>query len=292
MAFPAVLLAVHLALAQTPSPMTGAGALLRARALYETAAYEEALSLLIAIEDATNVGEVEQYRALCLLALGRPADAERALEQIALRKPLFVMDIEEVSPRLLIMYRDVRLRLVPTVARNLFARGKASFDAKRYPQAAAQLQELVALLSVDEPATSSNGMPELRQLADGFLQLSLTEIAAVRVSDVTSPTAAPARDRTYSIADRTVIGPVEIVRHLPTRVALGKNDTAGLYQGLIEVVIDTTGVVKSSEIVRSITPSYDEVLLEATRDWRFQPATLNGTPVPYRKQFEIIVHSR
>jgi len=291
MMLPTVLLAVHLALGQTPSPLTGAGALLRARALYESAAYEEALSLLIAIEDATNVGEVEQYRALCLLALQRPADAERALEQIVLRKPLFVMDVEEISPRLVLMYRDVRLRLVPTVARNLFARGKANFDAKRYPQAATQLQELANLLAIEEPATSGTGMAELRQLTDGFLRLSIAETEAVRPTTATGSTLG-LLDRVYSLDDRAIIGPVEIVRHLPTRVSLGKDDKEGLYQGLIEIIIDPTGLVASAEVVRSITPSYDAALIQATRGWRFQPATLNGTPVPYRKQFEIIVHSR
>jgi TonB family protein len=290
MIFPAILLAMHLALSQTPAPPAGASALSRARSLYESAAYEEALSLLIAIEDPANVGEVEQYRALCLLALGRPADAERALEEIVLRKPLFAMDVKDVSPRLVLMYRDVRLRLVPTVARNLFARGKASFDAKRYPQAATQLQELITLLSIEEPATSGNGLPELKQLADGFLKLALAETEAVHPSAGASGPDQP--DTVYSLADRTVIAPVEISRHVPTRVALGKNEGAGLYQGLIEIVIDDAGLVRSARVVRSITPTYDASLLQATRDWRFQPATLNGAPVSYRKQFEIIVHSR
>lgn len=286
----AVLLAVHLALGQAPAAPVGVGGLLRARALYESAAYEEALSLLIAIENTANIGEVEQYRALCLLALGRPADAERALEQIVLRKPLFAMNLEDVSPRLVLMYRDVRLRLVPTVARNLWNRAKASFDAKIYPTATAQLQELVTLLSVDEPATSGNGMPELRQLAEGFLRLSIAGTEAVRPTATAATPEQPGR--IYTMDDRMVIAPVEIVRHVPTRVALGKSDGAGLYQGLIEVVIDITGLVKSPEIVRPITPAFDAALLQATESWRFQPATLNGTPVPYRKQFEIIVHSR
>jgi len=291
--FPSVLLAMHLALGQTPATVTDAAALPRARALYESAAYEEALSLLIAIEDVNNVGEVEEYRALCLLALGRSAEAERALEQIVLRKPLFMIDVQDVSPRLVLLYRDVRQRLVPTAARSLFARGKANFDAKRYPDAAAQLQELVTLLSLDEPAASTNGMPELRQLADGFLRLCLAETSAPLPAAVVAGAATPEQpDRTYSLNDRSVIAPVEIVRHTPTRVALGKNDSAGLYQGLLEIVIDVNGIVKSAEIVRSITPSYDAALLESTRDWRFQPATLNGTPVQYRRQFEIIVHSR
>ena len=285
-----VLLSVHLALTQGQAAAAGGGPLVQARALYEAAAYEEALSLLIAIEDATNVGEVEQYRALCLLALGRAPEAERALEQIVLRKPLFAISVEDISPRLVIMFREVRQRVVPTVARNLFARGKAHFDAKRYPQAAAQFQELVSLLSINEPATASSGMPELRQLADAFLKLAIGETEAVRPTG--PPTTAAQRDRVYTLADRTVIAPVEISRHTPTRVSLGRNDSAGLYQGLLEVVIEPTGRVSSASVIRSITPTYDAALLLATQEWKFQPATLNGTPVPYRKQFEIIVHSR
>jgi tetratricopeptide (TPR) repeat protein len=121
-----------------------AGSLARAEALYDEAAYEESLSLLIAIETEDNAAEVEQYRALCLLALDRPADAERAVEQIVQRQPLFTMDAANVSPRLVVMFRDVRQRMLPTVAHNLYTRAKSNFDAGRYPMATAQLQEVVA----------------------------------------------------------------------------------------------------------------------------------------------------
>jgi hypothetical protein len=39
----------------------------------------------------------------------------------------------------------------------------------------------------------------------------------------------------------------------------------------------------------STCPRYDAALIESTREWRFQPATVNGTPVSYRKYFEVIV---
>ena len=37
---------------------------------------------------------------------------------------------------------------------------------------------------------------------------------------------------------------------------------------------------------------YDALLLAATANWRFQPATRSGVPVKYRKLYEVIVHSR
>ncbi|MEO7189828.1 MAG: energy transducer TonB [Vicinamibacterales bacterium] len=264
----------------------------RAQALYDSAAYEEALSLLISVEDTTNFGRVEQYRALCLLALGRSTEAEGALEQIVRREPLFNMDVREVSPRLVLMYREVRQRLLPTVARDLYARGKANFDAHHYSDAAAQLQDLITLLGSDEPAVAGPGLPELRQLAEGFLKLSLAEPDSAPASPATTRNSPSSSTGIYSTADRGVIAPVEIVRYVPRRVELVRHESPGLYQGLIEVVIDETGAVQSPQIRRSITPTYDVQLLEAARHWRFQPATLNGRPVPYRKSFEIIVHSR
>ena len=287
-------LLLSLSLAQTPPEPPAVSAstvsLTRAQELYDSAAYEEALSGLIAIEDTSNVAEVEEYRALCLLALGRTAEAERALEQIVLRKPLHVMSVSDVSPRLILMFREVRQRMIPTVARNLYARAKANFDARKYALAAPQLRELVTLLDSDDPVTASEGLPELRQLAEGFLRLSSAEPVTPGGLAATSP-----RDeatRVYSSLDRTVVGPVEIVRWAPKAVDLAGGERPGVYQGLVEVIIDETGRVRSAEIRRSVTPAYDRSLMESIRNWRFQPATLNGVPVPYRKPFEIIVHSR
>src|SRR6187401_1533590 len=55
-----------------------------ARELYATARYDEALALLNSIRtsEATDPAErktIEQYRSLCLLALGRTQEAETAI---------------------------------------------------------------------------------------------------------------------------------------------------------------------------------------------------------------------
>src|SRR5262245_5887563 len=82
------------------SQVSAAPDLANVRELYASASYAEALEVLGALEGADNTEVVEQYRALCLLALGRTTDAERALERIILRRPLYVVPAADVSPRL------------------------------------------------------------------------------------------------------------------------------------------------------------------------------------------------
>ena len=302
MTFFELLLITSLVASQAP-PADGPAAIERARYLYDAASYEEALSLLIAIEDDRNVAEVEQYRALCLLALNRSAEAERALERIVVRNPFHRIAVSDISPRLVLMFREIRQRMLPAVVRSLFGRGKASFDAREYAQATVQLQEVVALLSEEESGTLGEGLPELRQVAEGMLSLSLAAtagneprsvLAAPSYGAIPPVGVAPGRaavdpNRIYSNQDRGVAPPIEISRHVPAGVELEPNEKPRLYQGLIEVVIDRAGRVQSADVRRSVTASYDALLIESTRDWRFAPASINGVPVSYKKFFEVIV---
>ena len=65
-------------------------ALNAARDLYASAAYEDALAVLNRMPEATTrtpdeARTLSQYRAFCLLALGRTAEAERAIETMITR---------------------------------------------------------------------------------------------------------------------------------------------------------------------------------------------------------------
>ena len=42
--------------------------------------------------------------------------------------------------------------------------------------------------------------------------------------------------------------------------------------------IDATGQVTSAQMEQSVYPSYDRLLLEAARSWRYQPAMRDGQP--------------
>jgi Flp pilus assembly protein TadD len=88
-----------------------------AEALYASAAYDEALVVLQRLEQAAPTpGElrvINQQRALCLLALGRNAEAERAIAAVVNADPLFRPDATSTSPRVRTAFRDVRTKLLP-----------------------------------------------------------------------------------------------------------------------------------------------------------------------------------
>ena len=86
--------AVMLALLATrQSPVGADDGLEAARRLYAAAAYEDALKTLEGLGAGnTDPGAsiaVEQQRVLCLVALGRPADAEQAMTAIVQADPLY-----------------------------------------------------------------------------------------------------------------------------------------------------------------------------------------------------------
>lgn len=267
-----------------------------ARTLYATAAYEDALERLGRIRDAGELrDQVDTYKALCLLALGRARESERVLEQILTRNPQYVPDEESVSPRLLVLFRTVRARILPPAARSLYATARASYDDGKFDIAAAQLRELLAILNADE---SDSLLTDLKLLAEEFLRLaegnagtSSRTVESGSAVERRAPRVAPSNGPVYSMLDKGIAAPVEITRPVPIWTAPPGMQRA-LYQGLMEVVIDEAGRVESAVVRRSIAPSFDAELVAATASWRFQPASRNGTPVKYRRTYEIIGHSR
>ena len=81
-------------------------ALVRAKALYTSAAYDEALALLNDVSAASPAEAIEanQYRAFCLLALGRADDARKVIQEIVEANPAFQPADAQMSPRLLREY--------------------------------------------------------------------------------------------------------------------------------------------------------------------------------------------
>ncbi len=270
-----------------------AAELAAARTLYASAAYEKALERLArAAQGQGLIDEVDTYRALCLLGLGRTSESEHALEEILARNPRYALDESAVSPRLVDLYRAARARVLPEAARNLYSAARASFDDKKYDVAVAQLRELQALISPANVPESAVGLADLRVLSEGFLKLAESLLDPVAPAPPVSGAAPPAKTEiVYSILNREVSAPVEITRPVP-RLKTPPGEPQGLYQGLVEVVINAEGRVESAVIKRSIAPAYDADLLAATAQWKFQPATLDGAAVRYRRAYEVIVYSR
>jgi TonB family protein len=57
----------------------------------------------------------------------------------------------------------------------------------------------------------------------------------------------------------------------------------------LEVLIDETGRVEQARFTEGIHPTYDALVLNATRQWRYEPATSDGVPMKFRKTLRVAV---
>ena len=87
--------------------------LVKAKALYAEASYDDALRALAANDGA----EAYQYRALCFLALGKVTDAERALEALITVAPEFSVSESDSPPRLVSLFSQTKRRIMPGITR-------------------------------------------------------------------------------------------------------------------------------------------------------------------------------
>jgi hypothetical protein len=148
------------------------------KALFAAADYEAAL-IVLSTDDVASSPGADQYRALCLLALGRLDDVDRLLESLIRRDPTFQMSVSEVTPRMIAQFRQTRLRLLPAILDDRFKAAKTSFEQGRHAEAAVQFRALLTLLA-DEDAMSSEGPPvsrDMQRVAQGFLNLATNALA-------------------------------------------------------------------------------------------------------------------
>jgi len=288
---------------QQPSTLGPTVDLAAARAMYASGNYEDALNRLpAASSDAASIAEVDEYRALCLLALGRPAEAQRALEYLVVRQPLFKMSDTDMSPRLVAMFRDTRRRLLPDAAKDVYAKAKRAFEHQQYDDATTGFRGLLTLINDEDMAPSASSVADLKLLAEGFLTLSEKESAAARAAAAVQPastappdavagsrttsdapsSSAPPAVRIYSDDDKEVEPPVEVSAPYPSWHPTGAA-AAREYKGVLRIVVDEHGRIESAALVVPVAPAYDSLLLAAVKKWTFKPAQLDGTTVKYQR---------
>jgi len=268
-----------------------------ARDLYASARYDEALAVLNGLPSdavASDRKSIEQYRSLCLLALGRGTEAESAIAAVVTADPMFVPGEADASPRVRLAFSDVRQRLLPQIATTRYAAAKAAYDRKDYSVAEAQFRSLLTLL--DDPQMGGR-LPDLRTLANGFVDLAAAAAAPPPepkkpepVVPVAPAPVAPREPHVWTAEEPGVVAPVVIrqdVPRVPTTMSAQARE-----RGLLDVIIDEQGRVINMTIRLSIHPMYDPQLLAAARDWRYKPATVDGTPVKFRKMIQITVDKR
>jgi hypothetical protein len=277
-----------------------------ARDLYAAAAYEDALQMLNSIrttEQRPDNGAVEQYRALCLVALGRMAEAESAIESLVQVAPSYRLTDADVSPRVRTAFHDVRRRVLPAVIQRTYETANAAF-ARKDPAAAEGFRLVLELLADPDLGALATQSPlsELRTLAAGFLALGAAQtpapIPAAAPPPAPQPPAppppapvpAPAR-----IASNRIYGP-EDVNVMPPIVARQSfaplADVFAVHPGIVEVVVDEIGEVVAAKTVVSVNTVYDRIALATARSWRYRPATLDGVAVKYRTIVQLQLKSR
>src|SRR4029434_6745196 len=135
-------------LAAPAAAQLDAGSLGVAKDLYASARYDEALTVLNGLRgsDSGDRKSIEQYRSLCLLALGRSTEAEGAIAAVITADPLFVAGEADASTRARAAVGEVRQRLLPQIASTRYVAAKAAFDRKDYSLAESQFRSLLALL--------------------------------------------------------------------------------------------------------------------------------------------------
>jgi TonB family protein len=260
------------------------------RELYVSAAYEDALTALNGFEATAAPELVERYRALCLLGLGRAADAERALERLVAQKPLYALPQEEVSPRLLNLFQEVRKRSLPAAARRAFTEAKANYDQKNYESARTGFEHVLAILNDRDAAEHASSLGELKQLADGFLTLSTAAtVPPAPPEPAAEPAPRPAPPRIYTAADEGVEAPISIERVMPQWTPTNPAIAQRGFRGTLEVIVNEEGTVEWAGMSKPAFAAYDGLVVEAAKQWRFRPAMRNGVPVKYRLGVEIVL---
>jgi TonB family protein len=279
-------------LVSAPAVASAQDAFARAKGLYASADYDEALQLLESLKGRTPSTEVAAYQVFCLVALGRSQEARLAIESIVKNDPLFRPSEGQASPRVRGFFEDVRRPLLPGVVRQLYGKAKSAYDGKQWESALADFDRVISL--ADEISETDPGVVDLRTLALGFRDLTKAALAPPPPPPAPEPepkpatpapstvTHVPAEPSVYTVDNVDVKKPVVLSQPMPAWRPGNPAEERMSFSGAVELLIDEQGKVLSTKLVESVHPRFDSALLEIAKSWTFKPATKNGTPVSYR----------
>jgi TonB family protein len=265
--------------------------LTRAKELYRSASYDEALTVLNNIPPSvviTEAVDVHQTRVLCLVALDRQDEARQAMTTLISASPTYRLSEEDASPRVRAMFADVRKSVFPTIVQKAYTDAKAAFDRKD-PGATAQFDRVLTLLEDPDVATDP-AFADLSTVVNGFRELSLAAAAPpapVPASGAASVAGGTAR-RPAATTNAVIVPPVALSQVLPPIQLRDRRE----WDGEVEVVISETGKVVSARMTRSIHPAYDAEVLRTARNWTYKPGTRDGAPAQMVKLVNIHIDTR
>jgi hypothetical protein len=279
------------------SPSAAQESLANARQLYASADYRSALTMLNTLLSASPSPQerlsIELYRTLCLVAIGSNDEANKSIEAMVSRDPLYRPNMDEVPPRLRTVFSDARKRLLPALIQERYVIAKAAFDRGDMKIASDGFTQVLLALADPDIAVPAKQPPlaDLRVLASGFNDLTVRALTPPPVPVVPMAVqapppqvaAAPRQPVIYSQEDKNVMPPVMVRQDIPQYPGRVTFDRAGV----LEVVIDINGAVESATMLEGVEALYNRLLLNAAKNWMYQPARLDGAPVKYRKRIQI-----
>jgi hypothetical protein len=268
-----------------------------ARQLYASAEYTSALTMLNALATSDSPREerrtIALYRTLCLLAVGRGQEADRAIESMVSADPLYRPDADDIPPRMRTAIAEARKRMLPAILQDKYKESKAAFDKQDFMHAASGFKEMLDGLSDPDIslAAAQSPLADLRTLAVGFYELSSKAMlppptpvpAAAEALLPPGPPASIQTPKIYSSEDRNVIPPQAIRQQIPAfpgKVTMAKS-------GVLELVIDKDGSVESAMMRVSVNAQYDRMTTAAAKTWQYQPAMVDGSPVKFMKRIQV-----
>lgn len=275
----------------------GQDSLEAARQLYASAEYSSALTMLNALATGDSPREerraIALYRTLCLLAVGRGAEADRAIESMVSADPLYRPDADDIPPRMRTAIAEARKRMLPSILQQRYKESKSAFDSQDFTRAASGFKEMLDGLADPDISVVASQSPlsDLKTLAIGFYELSskaLVPLPAAKpvVAEAVLPPSPPKSiqaPKIYTADDRNVIPPQAIRQQIPAfpgRVTIAKT-------GVLELVIDNSGNVESAMMRVPVNAQYDRMATTAAKTWQYQPATVDGTPVKFVKRIQV-----
>jgi TonB family protein len=269
-----------------------------ARQLYASAEYTSALAMLNGLSTSESPREdrrtIALYRTLCLLAVGRSAEADHAIEAMVTQDPLYRPEADDIPPRMRTAITEARKRMLPAILQEKYKHSKAAFDRQEFGEAAFGFKEMLDGLGDPDIslAASQSPLADLKTLAIGFYELSSKAmtpppVAAPQIQLAAAPASlAPVTIQTpkiYTAEDRNVVPPQAIQQQIPAfpgRVTVQKT-------GVLEIVIDNSGGVETATMRVPVNAQYDRMAIAAAKTWQYQPATVDGTPVKFVKRIQV-----
>jgi hypothetical protein len=266
-----------------------------ARQLYASAEYTSALTMLNGLVTSDSTREdrrsIALYRTLCLLAVGRGAEADRAIESMVSADPLFRPNADDIPPRMRAAISEARRRMLPAILQEKYRDSKAAFDRQDFEKAASGFKEMLDGLADPDisAAASQSPLADLKTLAVGFHELSSKALVPIPAAPVVAevPAAKPPAPllppKIYSAEDRNVVPPQVVRQQIPSypgRVTFQKS-------GVLELIIDDNGNVESAMMRVPVNPQYDRMTTAEAKSWKYQPATVDGTPVRFMKRINV-----